>query len=423
MKFKSSIAFTLLLAVSRVVGFAEPDRASRDDFRVPIRSQVPILYNDHHVYAAPNLLRQGRLLAAITKGGTLLIPLRSMFEQMGATVSFDPSTRAVAVSKPGAQVSMAVGKAEVVINGESRPIDVPPIVFRGTVIVPLRVISESMGAYVQWVPDRHIVVVRYIPATPPPTLAPPPPPPPTPLPSPGKVFQSTLQLFNAQHPEWGLKSGTYFGRYSYVLLFRSADDRNRALLTSLFAQYVGHGETVVLGTPQDTSDTIHYNVFEIPVRSGAYSAINGQASTDDAVKDVESEYDWNEALSIRRRYCDVAAHASESNPICGQPFDKGPVILTFFAPISTLRQADPALGYDFRIVIPDSSLFGSVIETIQLKIDDPDAVYSDRVLPPSAQVRIASVLDVLGAALENGRTGVLFWMSGLKASQAQSPKP
>jgi hypothetical protein len=171
------------------------------------------------------------------------------------------------------------------------------------------------------------------------------------------------------------------------------------------------------------SDTIHYNVFEIPVRADAYSPINGQASIDDRVNDIENEYDWNKALSIRRSYCNVPGHASQSNPICSQPFDKGPVILTFFAPISILRQADPALGYDFRIVIADPGLFGSVIETIQLKIDDPDAVYSNSVLPTSAQVRVASVLDVIGTALANGRTAVLFWKSGVKGSQSQSPKP
>ena len=53
-----------------------------------------------------------------------------------------------------------------------------------------------MGAYVQWVPDRRLVVVRYIPATPPPTEAPPPPvpeetvappPPPPATPNPLKI--------------------------------------------------------------------------------------------------------------------------------------------------------------------------------------------------------------------------------------------
>ena len=50
-----------------------------------------------------------------------------MFEQMGATVAYDASSKTVDVTKPGADVKVTVGKPEVVINGESRPLDVPPI--------------------------------------------------------------------------------------------------------------------------------------------------------------------------------------------------------------------------------------------------------------------------------------------------------
>ncbi len=95
------------------------------------------------------------------------------------------------MTKPGADVKVTVGKPEVVINGETRPLDVPPEIYQGHVVVPVRVISEGMGAYVQWVPDRRIVVVRYLPPTPPPppsTPAPvttaPPTPAPTPVPTP-----------------------------------------------------------------------------------------------------------------------------------------------------------------------------------------------------------------------------------------------
>jgi hypothetical protein len=157
------------------------------DFGSPPSGQIPILFNDHHVYAKPDILKQGRVLAALVRGGTLLIPLRSMFEQMGATVSWDAGSQTATVSKPGAEVKVTVGKPEVVINGETRPLDVPPMMYQGAVLVPVRVISEGMGAYVQWVPDRRIVVVRYIPATPPPSPAPPPPaapPPPPPPPTP-----------------------------------------------------------------------------------------------------------------------------------------------------------------------------------------------------------------------------------------------
>jgi hypothetical protein len=159
------------------------------DFGSPPSGEVPILFNDHHVYSKPDRLKQNRVLAALVKGNTILVPLRSMFEQMGATVSYDPATKTVDVSKPGSDVKVTVGKPEVIINGESRPLDVPPEIYKGSVVVPVRVISEGMGAYVQWVPDKRLVVVRYIPAvppTPPPTPAPtlPPTPPPTPSPSP-----------------------------------------------------------------------------------------------------------------------------------------------------------------------------------------------------------------------------------------------
>jgi hypothetical protein len=152
------------------------------NFGSPPSGQIPILFNDHHVYAKPDTLREGRVLAALVRGGTVLIPLRSMFEQMGATVSYDPGSKTVDVSKAGSDVKVTVGRPEVVINGESRPLDVPPIVYQGHVLVPIRVISEGMGAYVQWVPDKQTVVVRYVFATPPPSPTPSAPPPPEPAP-------------------------------------------------------------------------------------------------------------------------------------------------------------------------------------------------------------------------------------------------
>ncbi|HTJ25088.1 MAG TPA: copper amine oxidase N-terminal domain-containing protein [Candidatus Limnocylindria bacterium] len=156
--------------------------AAAPDFGTPPSGEVPILFNDHHVYAKPDRLRQNRVLAALVRGNTILIPLRSMFEQMGATVSYDPGTKTAHVSKTGSDVSVTIGKPEVIINGESRPLDVPPEIYQGSVVVPVRVISEGMGAYVQWVPDRRVVVIRYVTAaapTPPPTAPPTLPPPPT----------------------------------------------------------------------------------------------------------------------------------------------------------------------------------------------------------------------------------------------------
>ena len=101
------------------------------DFGTPPSGEVPILFNDHHVYSKPDRLKQNRVLAALVRGNEILVPLRSMFEQMGATVSYDPASKTADVSKPGSDVKVTVGKPEVVINGESRPLDVPPEIYKG----------------------------------------------------------------------------------------------------------------------------------------------------------------------------------------------------------------------------------------------------------------------------------------------------
>ena len=155
------------------------------DFGKPPSGEVPILFNDRHVYTTPDRLNQNRVLAALVRGNEILVPLRSMFEQMGATVSYDPASKTADIAKPGSEVKVTVGKPEVVINGESRPLDVPPEIYKGAILVPVRVISEGMGAYVQWVPDKNVVVVRYVAAQVPtprrrPPLAPTAPPTPRP---------------------------------------------------------------------------------------------------------------------------------------------------------------------------------------------------------------------------------------------------
>ncbi|MBV9270965.1 MAG: copper amine oxidase N-terminal domain-containing protein [Candidatus Eremiobacteraeota bacterium] len=194
------------------------------NFGSPPSGQIPILFNDRHVYAKPDVLKQGRVLAALVRGGTVLIPLRSMFEQMGATVAWDPGSKTATVSKPGSEVKVTVGRPEVTINGEARPLDVPPMMYQGSVLVPVRVISEGMGAYVQWVPDKRVVVVRYAPATP----APPPPAPgpsvttapatPTPAPPPAAPYQAKFivgdyifspKVYNEFSPGNSGKSGSY----------------------------------------------------------------------------------------------------------------------------------------------------------------------------------------------------------------------
>ena len=197
------------------------------NFGNPPSGEIPILFNDHHVYANPDTLRQGRVLAALVKNGVLMVPLRSMFEQMGATVSFDRASKSVKASKPGSEVQVTLGKNEVLINGESRPLDVPPMMYKGVLLVPIRVISEALGAYVQWVPEQHLAVVRYIPPTPVPTAPPVATPVPTPVPTPAPKAPSYIAF---------VQGGATLGRVS---------NEYAANVQSKYASYVAAGAYLI----------------------------------------------------------------------------------------------------------------------------------------------------------------------------------
>jgi hypothetical protein len=183
-----------LSSVALVVALIVSARTAAGAASTSMTQAYPILFNDHHVYARPDKLKAGRVLAALVRGATVLVPLRSMFEQMGGTVSYDATAKTVDVEKAGTSVHLTVGKAEVEINGETRALDVPPEIDGGVLLVPVRVISEALGAYVLWQPEKKLVVVRYIappeatpapaPSVPVPVTTPPPTPAPTPSPSP-----------------------------------------------------------------------------------------------------------------------------------------------------------------------------------------------------------------------------------------------
>ncbi len=142
--------------------------------------QVPILFNDHLVHT-DDVLSRDRVLAALVRGNAILVPLRAMLAQMGgAQVAYDAANRTITIDKAGARVVLTLGVPRVIVNDKVHPLDVAPMLYEGEILVPIRVISEGLGGYVQWVADQHVVVVRYTELA---ALLPPTPPPPTPVPA------------------------------------------------------------------------------------------------------------------------------------------------------------------------------------------------------------------------------------------------
>ena len=87
----------------------------------------------------------------------VLVPLRGVFEKLGATVDWDPSTQTITAQKRNSRVKLAIGQLDASVDGRPVHMDVPATLFGATTMVPLRFVSEALGAHVRWNAPAHEV--------------------------------------------------------------------------------------------------------------------------------------------------------------------------------------------------------------------------------------------------------------------------
>ncbi len=89
--------------------------------------------------------------------GRVLVPLRGVLEDLGATVDWDANTQTVIAANKGMEIQLPIGRRFAMVNNERIPLDVPAMTVAGTTMVPLRFIGETLGASVRWNPRTATV--------------------------------------------------------------------------------------------------------------------------------------------------------------------------------------------------------------------------------------------------------------------------
>ena len=87
--------------------------------------------------------------APIVQQGRTLVPLRAIFEALGATVDWQPAAKTVTATKNDTVIQLIVG-GQAYKNGQEVTLDVPAKIINGRTLVPLRFVSEALGATVDW---------------------------------------------------------------------------------------------------------------------------------------------------------------------------------------------------------------------------------------------------------------------------------
>lgn len=96
---------------------------------------------------------------AVIQGRTL-VPLRAIFEALGATVSWDQATQTATATWADAHLTLPSGAAVAELNGQKRPLDVPAQVVGGRTLVPLRFVAETLGAQVGWYGHSRVITIN-----------------------------------------------------------------------------------------------------------------------------------------------------------------------------------------------------------------------------------------------------------------------
>lgn len=99
-------------------------------------------------------------VAPIVQQGRTLVPLAAIFQALGAVVIWDQNTQIISATKGNIQISLKPGDPNAIKNGTKMPLQTPAIIVDGRTMVPVRFVSESLGAQVDWDDSTRSIKIK-----------------------------------------------------------------------------------------------------------------------------------------------------------------------------------------------------------------------------------------------------------------------
>ena len=87
-----------------------------------------------------------------------MVPVRFISESLGADVTWDADTKQIGISYNGKNIKMTVGDSQFTVDGETVELDSPPTIVEDRTLVPLRALVESLNKKVFW-DDKGLIVI------------------------------------------------------------------------------------------------------------------------------------------------------------------------------------------------------------------------------------------------------------------------
>ncbi len=95
----------------------------------------------------------------VIDNGRTLVPLRAIFETIGAAVDWNGETQTVTATKDDVTVSLIINNTTATKNGETITLDVPAKIVGGRTLVPVRFVADCFGVNVDWNGEMQKVIL------------------------------------------------------------------------------------------------------------------------------------------------------------------------------------------------------------------------------------------------------------------------
>lgn len=99
-------------------------------------------------------------MAPVMENNRVMVPMRAIFQELGANVIWDAKTRSITATKGKTVIKLKVDSKQATINGKPVTLDVAPFIQSGTTFVPTRFVSEALGVDVKWDDKKRIVSLQ-----------------------------------------------------------------------------------------------------------------------------------------------------------------------------------------------------------------------------------------------------------------------
>lgn len=110
----------------------------------------PVDANEGKLYVTVNGIRCAGDVDPVIENGRMLVPLRQVFEKMGAEVVWDDTEKTATCTLGETSVCVTLNSANAKIGNETYILDASPALINGRILVPVRFIAEGLGATVTW---------------------------------------------------------------------------------------------------------------------------------------------------------------------------------------------------------------------------------------------------------------------------------